>query len=343
MRSRSLRHHARATAVVLGVAFLVAACAAGDQRTAATGGAATISPAAMSAATTAPTRIPPAALAVGIRTLVLRDESRTTDAGIGNPTKGRSLTTTVWYPAAELGGQAAPPATAGGPYPLVVFSHGYHSRPGDFAPLLERWAAAGYVVAAPLFPLTNGDADPIVAADVRNQPGDVSFVISELLARSAGTSDPFAGLIDPLAIVAAGHSLGGFTTAGLFDRCCVEARLAGAIIMSGNEFRPDGEPFAAPPKPVLFIHGDGDRLVPYVAGFRLYEEAPDPKAFLTLLDQGHVEPFMGEASGPAADVVRDATAAFLGYVTGRDRVAAHDALRATGTRAGISTLDDRLP
>ena len=46
----------------------------------------------------------------------------------------------------------------GGPYPLVVFGHGFAATPGLYAPLLDAWAKAGYVVAAPLFPAENANA-----------------------------------------------------------------------------------------------------------------------------------------------------------------------------------------
>src|SRR5579864_8232198 len=59
----------------------------------------------------------------------------------------RVLTTYVRYP------------TAGRPpYPLVVFGHGFAVTPGLYATLLDAWARAGFVVAAPLFPVENANA-----------------------------------------------------------------------------------------------------------------------------------------------------------------------------------------
>jgi len=55
--------------------------------------------------------------------------------------------------------------------------------PADYAPLLRAIASAGYVVAAPIFPLTNTHAlGGPNEADLVNQPRDVSFVITKLLA-----------------------------------------------------------------------------------------------------------------------------------------------------------------
>lgn len=39
--------------------------------------------------------------------------------------------------------------------------------------------------------------------------------------------------------------------------------------------------------PLLFLHGDRDEIVPYALGRRLFEAAPEPKAFETLRGAGH--------------------------------------------------------
>ncbi len=39
--------------------------------------------------------------------------------------------------------------------------------------------------------------------------------------------------------------------------------------------------------PILFFHGDRDEVVPFSLGRRLYEEAPEPKAFETIVGAGH--------------------------------------------------------
>ncbi|MCP4006652.1 MAG: alpha/beta hydrolase [bacterium] len=39
--------------------------------------------------------------------------------------------------------------------------------------------------------------------------------------------------------------------------------------------------------PLLFFHGDRDEIVPYVLGQKLFEAAPEPKAFETIVGAGH--------------------------------------------------------
>src|SRR5262249_13555074 len=66
--------------------------------------------------------------------------------------------------------------TSSTPRPLIMFSHGYHGAPRKFSELFRAWARAGYMVAAPRFPLTSDRGDPYdEVGDVVNQPGDISF------------------------------------------------------------------------------------------------------------------------------------------------------------------------
>ena len=59
-----------------------------------------------------------------------------------------------------------------------------------------------------------------------NQPGDVSFVIDEVLAANDDPSSPLHGLVDPDAIGVVGHSLGGATTwAVSFDTATRDERI----------------------------------------------------------------------------------------------------------------------
>ena len=50
------------------------------------------------------------------------------------------------------------PTAVTGALPLVLAIHGADGDPSRLAPLLDSWAAAGYVVAAPTFLKTKKDA-----------------------------------------------------------------------------------------------------------------------------------------------------------------------------------------
>jgi predicted dienelactone hydrolase len=140
-------------------------------------------------------------LAVGTVVLRLVDGSRVVHFR-GRPPQPRPLVTEIWYPARGDPSRVAVhgrPATAAGPFPLIVFGHGFDSTPTIYARLLEAWARAGYVVAAPVFPLSNehapGGPDE---DDIVNQPRDMSFVITKMLAASAADRGILAGLIQPM-------------------------------------------------------------------------------------------------------------------------------------------------
>src|SRR2546427_533793 len=96
----------------------------------------------------------------------------------------RALKVEVWYPAAP--GPTAPardaPLAASGPFPLVVNSPGLLDSRGGELYYTAHLAGRGFVVASIDFPLTRGSAPggPDLA-DFHNQPGDVRFVIDQLL------------------------------------------------------------------------------------------------------------------------------------------------------------------
>lgn len=246
----------------------------------------------------------------------------------------RTLTTTVLYPAHTAPGAVAAlgaaPDREGAPYPLIAFSHGFGSSPSQYATLLQDWASAGYVVAAPLFPLTGrgapGRAD---LADYVHQPADVSFVISQVLGESAARAGPLAGLVDHRRVGAAGHSLGGVTTLGLVaNTCCRDTRVRAAVVMAGDPLTfPSGSPDYRAAPPILLVHGAGDVTVPYASSIRVFNDAPAPKGLLTIDPGNHGSPVQPD---PGFDNVVRATTDFYDLYLKGDR-GALDRLRADAT------------
>ncbi|SDC39601.1 Alpha/beta hydrolase family protein [Geodermatophilus telluris] len=237
---------------------------------------------------------------VDTRTLELTDTSRATDPTPGEPgdeVAGRDLPTTVWYP-----------TDGEGPYPVVVFSHGITSGPAAYDDLLSGWASAGFVVAAPTFPLTNADVDPVYT-DVLNQPADVSFVLTQVLALDTTAGDVLEGRLDPSAVAAAGHSGGAVTTIGLLNTCCADERITAAVVLAGT-LTGFGASFAQPGVPTLFEHGTADDTIPVADGRAAFEAAPAPKAFLGLREATHSSPY-GKPEDPSFATVLATTTDFL--------------------------------
>jgi dienelactone hydrolase len=261
--------------------------------------------------------------AFGLLVEHLVDHTRSTPANGPDPAHdGRTLVTTVLFPAeGAVTGRpvaGATPDRSGGPYPLIVFAHGFGSNPTSYLPLLEKWAGAGFVVAAPLFPLTNsrtpGGPD---LSDYVHQPGDMSFVVTQMLHQSSAGTGPLAGLIDPAEVGAAGHSLGGVTTLGLVaNTCCRDARIKAAVVMSGDPITfPTGRVDDAAAPPILLVHGNADPTVPYVSSVDVFNGADPPKGLLTILGGNHDSPV--DATGKAfASVVRATTDFFDRYLRG---------------------------
>jgi dienelactone hydrolase len=286
------------------------------------------------------TKSTPTEFAVGRRDVTFVDSSRPTDSNgsyAGAP--DRTLPVLIMYPATgTAGGVSQPdarPARRAGPFPLIVFSHGFTaSGPAYGEVLLRRIAAHGYVVAAPTFPLSNGKAPggPKLM-DYVNQPADVSFVIDRMLATNRHKG-ALHGLIQPSEIGAMGHSLGAITTLGVtYNSANADRRIKAAVPMSGIQFVFPGGTWTWPRVPLLLVHGDNDGTVPYAGSKKAYAEAKTPKFLLTLLGAPHT-PF----GAPYLDQIVRTVDNFL------DRYLRHDKralarLEKTGTVPGVSTLE----
>mgnify|MGYP001817076824 CR=1 FL=1 len=172
--------------------------------------------------------------ALGVTSMTFVDTSRPTAAhGPAPEAPSRTIETTIVYPVQGTSEEAVTPDAPvdrwAAPYPLVVLAHGLGGSVEHLLPLAEVWAARGYVVALPRFPLTNSSTPGGPAGeDVQNQPGDVSFVIDEILAESDTSGRLLSNSVDSNKIAASGHSNGGITTYGLVaNSCCRDPRIPG--------------------------------------------------------------------------------------------------------------------
>ena len=184
--------------------------------------------------------------------------------------------------------------------------------------MLSYWAASGFVVAAPQFPLTSaqtpGGTD---AGDVVNQPGDMSFVVDSVLKMSGRPGDAISGLVDPSEIGAAGHSNGAITTLGLVaNTCCLDHRIKAAAILAGdNEGFPGGHYDFAQAPPILFVHGTKDAFLPYREAIVMFNDARAPKGLLTIEGGSHADA-AGNSASSATSVYRSTTDFFSAYLRG---------------------------
>ncbi|MEV4617796.1 chlorophyllase [Asanoa sp. NPDC049573] len=240
--------------------------------------------------------------------------------------EGRKLATTVYYP------------DGAGRSPVVLFSHGLGGLPADYAPLLRRWAAAGFVVAAPAYPHTSGGASDYDVLDVVNQPADASFVIGKVLALDGRRGDAFFEHLATDRVAAAGHSAGGITTVGMFT-LARDPRLDAGIVLSGNALGA-GTGFRGAAAPMLFVHGERDETISYASGKAAYKAVPWPKAMLSFPKGDHGATLLRD-DGASFEVLADATTEFLRYALYGDP-AAKGRIGRAAAQGDVATLDDRL-
>ena len=245
------------------------------------------------------------------RTITLPDGTR----------EPRPVTTEFWYP---------PAGDRSRPFPLIVFGHGFASTPSQYERLLCDWAAAGYVVAAPIFPLTNANAPGGPdKSDLVNQPRDMKFVITRVLAGSASSTGPLSGLVDRTEIAVAGHSDGGKTAfAAAYERTFSDHRIRAALILSGAILAPSHDAKHTG-IPLLAVQGTADRINPLVDTRDLFRAVGRPKFLLLLRGAGHLAPYT--VPGPTFTTMEQTTIAFLAHYLGH------------GPLAGIATATHGLP
>lgn len=279
------------------------------------------------------------------------DDSRPTMAtGTFPGAPNRTILTTIFYPAQgtyvedEIVDNAAP-AENDGPYPLILFSHGLTANAGVYEGVIGEWVSAGYVVAAPDYPLSNTNAPggsvwSSGIADVKNQPADASFVIDQVLALSKEPGS-LQGMVARKRIGASGHSLGGITTLALvYGDCCIDERIDAAVPMSGLAGLVDdgANYFLGVDTPLLLLHGDVDETVPYTGSTEAFAKASEPKFLLTFTGAGHVTPFVG-VEGPQGDALVAGSVAFWDTYLKGDR-AALDGLRDAAADPGVAVLQE---
>ena len=251
---------------------------------------------------------------IGVRTVLLEDESRTNIAGDAP----RPVLTEIYYPStaeavAGLEGDVASVLgipivetnsfrdveSAPGPFPVVLFSHGNGGIRFQSYFFGAHLASHGYVVVSPdhhgntFIDSIGGVVDPDV---VTNRPLDMSFLIDELQGFQVEPGHFLEGALDLDAIGMSGHSFGGFTAfalaggtsaIGTFTEPRIDAIYPQAPAAFG--FEPDY--FAELTIPTLIVGGTLDETTEYEPNQRApFEALPSGASVVglaTLRNAGH--------------------------------------------------------
>jgi len=253
----------------------------------------------------------------------------------------RTLRTLIWQPATRT------------PLPLFIMAHGFDNLPEAFETLASTIAAAGFVVAAPAFPVTNHNAPgPAVTklGDAGHQPADISFVITQILAANATAGDALQGRISADDIAVLGTSLGGTTVVALTRKdCCRDPRVRASLLWAAAPIdilaSLFGEDSIAAGPPTLVAHGTADETVPYKDSQTLYTQIDAPKVFLGIAGATHGSSIL--ATTLPLTVVQEVSAraivAFLNAMFRGDNAALDDTLAALEAEGNTVQRDGTLP
>lgn len=202
----------------------------------------------------------------------------------------RDLPTVLWSP------------TGSGPFPLVVFVHGYNRGPADYTRFVAELASSGYVVAAPSFPQEDpARGYPLDRSHLADEAGDVSFVVTSLEQRAAALR------LAPGAVAVVGHSDGADVAllAG-YGPGTVDPRADGVVAVAPDPM-PTGPVTSA--VPLLLVQGTADSVVPNASGAHVFAQIRTPVVYLSLTGADHLAPIVGDSRWTS--VLDDAVARFL--------------------------------
>lgn len=232
---------------------------------------------------------------VTLTAIHLVDSSRNVVSGGKVLAEQRNLPTTVWWPAGA------------GPFPLVVFVHGYDVGPLAYQRFCSTLASDGYVVAAPSFPLEDpAQGFPLDETHLVDESADVSFVITSL-------EQDLATRLDRSKVAVVGHSDGADVALLVgYGPGTADPRI-GAVVANA----PDTMTVQPVPShmPLLLVQGTADAVVPYASSQTVFNQINAPVFYLSLVGADHVTPIVGGSlSTPVLD---DSVATFLDATVAR--------------------------
>jgi len=206
---------------------------------------------------------------------------------------GSGFTALLTYPA-RAAGESAALDEVGGPYPAVVFGHGFFQTPDRYQGTLNHLATWGYLTLSP-------ESQTGLATDHAAFAADLSAGLTWLIAQDSDATSWLAGHVATTALGASGHSMGaGASLLAAAD----DPRIKTVANLAAAETRPSA--LAAMPRihmPLSLVVGGSDSIVPPESTARMYDAANSPRQLVRLEGGYHCgfedTPFpLGCDSGP---------------------------------------------
>jgi dienelactone hydrolase len=169
---------------------------------------------------------------------------------------------------------------SGGPYPVVLFSHGFGGERLYYSNLLAGMASWGYVVVSADYLERGLAAQALGLKSTPTAPFDRTIMLSSLTAVETASQDATVlhGIVDPSKVAAVGHSAGGGTAFNALD----DPRVATAI--GWAPVAPAGAPSD---KPVMLIGAEGDLAVLPRTVAHEFAAFPGPRSLVEISGEGH--------------------------------------------------------
>lgn len=189
-------------------------------------------------------------------------------------------------PSYEIAAHPQADAAADGPYPVVLFSHGFAGFPEQSADLVTHLASWGFVVVAPDHVERSLDGQLGVAAKGVTPREDPEVLSASLDAALALGDSPLTGLLDEARVAVAGHSAGA---GAAYREASAEPRVQAFIAHSiGNRTEEGEKPPPVPDVPGMVMAGTDDGIIPFPASQEVFDGMVPPKYFVSIEGAGHL-------------------------------------------------------